>query len=176
MKIFLASRSEEKRLALSQSLKQFFSDWSMTYELVDSGVNLQPVGLEEIYMGAANRARVMAVRHPNEYVLAMESGIVQVGVCWLDLAVILMVTPDGVEQLVTSTGVGIPLAVVEQVFLTGCDKTVIGQVIADLEKPGFENLAGDPQKVLSHGRFSRVDLLREATVTLFRRYGYGNLG
>jgi len=79
MKIIIGTKNEGKLRAVSTALRNysFFDNYSIDGTDVSSGVNAQPIGFDEIYSGARNRAvnAFSKVESPR-YSIGIEGGIV----------------------------------------------------------------------------------------------------
>ena len=80
---------------------------------------------------------------------------------FFDTAIIVILTKDGREIILTSAGLPIPKLYVEKAKALGFDKTTVGSVIAS-EMGGDPD---DPHTILTGGKVSRIQVLIDALVT-----------
>ncbi len=156
--LVLASTSRHKLEATRMALNRLRIQTNIFPVAVESGINLQPFGLEEITLGALNRARDAKNKMPGFPALAVENGIIKVSSKFIDLAVCALVLPDEKVMLSTSGGIEIPKDAVKLAESQGFDKITVGKVISDK----FGGLATDPHSTLTAGKISRKELIAEA--------------
>ncbi len=130
-----------------------------------SGVNAQPFGHEEIARGAHNRALGARDAFPGSCGVGIESGVVR-GTndiindidSWFDVAMVVVVLPDGREFMRWSKFTEVPEDIFLEARSRGFEKNTVGEVVA--EKLGGS--AFDPHSTLTRGRISREKLLVDA--------------
>ncbi len=109
--IVLASMSTIKVQAVAKAAKGVFGD-NVCIDVVaidaKSGVNSQPVGMNEIMSGASNR--LWAARHTeprNQRIcIGIESGLLDFAGMWTDVAVVMV--QQGSSNVFMSTSIGVP--------------------------------------------------------------------
>lgn len=122
---------------------------------VTSGVNEQPIGLEETLRGATNRAEAAQKEYPECLAIGIESGLIREKGISVDMAVIVFLTPDGRKIVTTSPGIVFPEEYVKITEERGFATTTVGSVIA-------EKLGGDksnPHHQLTDAKTSRLKML-----------------
>jgi non-canonical (house-cleaning) NTP pyrophosphatase len=73
--VFMSTESPVKHLAVSRGLRRAGIKVRVGGKKVDSGVNEQPLSIDETYEGAMNRhAHLKELEHPAEYYVTIESG------------------------------------------------------------------------------------------------------
>jgi len=120
-----------------------------------SVVNAQPVGLDETFLGAQARAQLAIREHPDMVCVGIESGILRSAGVTLDLAVVVVLMPNGDRFVSTSQGIRFPETYVLEAEERGFATTTVGMVIA-------EHLfcdPRDPHAALTRGRVRRVESL-----------------
>ncbi|MEK7498425.1 MAG: DUF84 family protein [Patescibacteria group bacterium] len=167
MKFALGSLSLEKYTALGIACIQLGFDIDAQADLVScdvsSGVSAQPYGMRETSRGAMYRAKGARKEHPDTYAVGIENGIVCLGGRYIDVAVIVLITPEGKHFVGTSVGIEVPVGMVDIARSRGFATTTVGDIIA--EKMGGSKT--DPHLTLTKGRISRRDILIDALSTLF---------
>ncbi len=165
IKIVLGSTSETKRNAVLQALQDANFAGEVVCVDAPSGVHPQPVGEEELWKGAHNRALAARAHDPTAYAIGIESGLIKLvdvdEPWWLDRAVITMIAPDGTTCKAVSEHVRMPSDFVAQSRESGFQVTV-GQLIA--ERHGCNRY--DPHSFLTEGKVSRQKLIAYV-LTLF---------
>jgi non-canonical (house-cleaning) NTP pyrophosphatase len=138
-----------------------------------SGQNEQPLDFNQTFRGALARARQAQEADPNSLAIGIENGIFclhsisrsEEGIRFLDIAVIVAITPDGQQIIGTSTGLEFPLEYVMIASQRGFNTTTVGDVIA-------EKLGGrpdDPHSTLTKGQISRQGILESALVQVLKQ-------
>jgi non-canonical (house-cleaning) NTP pyrophosphatase len=160
MKITLGSMSTHKLNAVRQACRELGFDFVVSGVKTSSGQNEQPVGFDETFGGALNRATSAKSQDHDSIAIGIESGIFRFGVT-LDIAVIVILTPDGRQIVTTSEGIEFPEEYVEIAEERGFETTTVGSVIT-------ERLSGDPtdpHSVLTKGKVTRTKTLVDALKT-----------
>lgn len=159
IKIVLGSTSEHKLTAIKQVCEQLGLAAAVSGVKAPSGQNEQPVGLGETFQGALNRAQGAKAQAPEAIAVGIESGIFRAGnnesPLTIDLAVVVVLTPDGRRIVATTPGIEFPEDCVETAKERGFAATTTGSVIA-------EELGGDPtdpHSALTKGVVSRAKTL-----------------
>lgn len=132
----------------------------------DSCQNEQPVGWDETFNGALNRARVAKAHDSSKIAVGIESGIFRFGGkhrITLDIAVIVLLLPDGRMIVSSSDGIQFPDEFVKNAEKRGFEKNTVGSVIK--EKLG--GFADDPHMKVSNGKKTRIWSLVEGLATAF---------
>lgn len=123
-----------------------------------SGVNEQPIGEEEAYKGALNRALAVRAAHPTSYAIGIENALRLVNGVWEDFACIVVIRPNGEIISVESETVVFPTEIVEEAKRRGFKTTTAGSVLAermDVQKD-------DQHGFLSGGKKTRQTILQKA--------------
>lgn len=158
-KIFaLGSSSSIKLNALSQVCANLDLKVDIKAFETESGQNEQPVGLNETYNGALNRAHSALSQYSEaSAAIGIENGIFYLGenLPILDFACIAILTPDGKHFITTTPAVEFPKEYVEEANKRNFTTTTVGSVIA--EKLGGNST--DPHSTLTRGRISRLETL-----------------
>jgi non-canonical (house-cleaning) NTP pyrophosphatase len=160
MKITLGSMSTHKLNAVRQACQELGLDAVVLGVKTQSGQNEQPVGFDETFGGALNRATSAMSQNPDSIAIGIESGIFHFGVT-LDIAVIVVLTPDDRRIVTTSEGIEFPEEFVRIAEERGFETTTVGSVIT-------ERLGGDPtdpHSVLTKGKVTRTKTLVDALKT-----------
>jgi non-canonical (house-cleaning) NTP pyrophosphatase len=168
-RFLLGSTCIHKRNAVKQALDECgISHDEISCFHVDSGVNEQPVGLEEIQKGAYNRAtRVLSLIdlcEQNNFIgIGIESGIVRVKNVVLDMAIVAINIPYYEVYYATSAGIEFSLKYVAEAERLGFEKTTVGSIIA-------KHLGGDgtdSHAILTGGVVKRNDTIVSALKIVF---------
>lgn len=133
-----------------------------------SGVNEQPVNMNDTATGAVNRARQARVSVPNASMwIGIESGVFRAPDHHIsvDLAVIVVMKPDGTCVFATSPGITFPEHFVVEAEREGFVTTTAGSVIA--ECLGCDGT--DPHSGLTDGRVTRLETLIQGVMIAFRQ-------
>ena len=126
---------------------------------VDSGVSSHPIGLEETYLGALNRAKNAFERVQCSYGVGIEAGLIKVGEHYIDIHV--CVVYDGFKETVGfSQGFEYPKIVADKV-LNGIEGGKIAEKISGIKDIGKNiGLVG----YLTDNNVTRKDLCRESVI------------
>ncbi|MEO2117068.1 MAG: inosine/xanthosine triphosphatase [Methanocaldococcus sp.] len=126
---------------------------------VISGVSSHPIGLEETYLGALNRAKNAFEKVQCTYAVGIEAGLIKVGEHYIDIHV--CVVFDGVKETVgLSQGFEYPKIVAEKV-LEGVEGGKIAEKISGIKDIGKNiGLIG----YLTDNNITRKDLCRESVI------------
>lgn len=126
-----------------------------------SGVPNQPLGDAQTLLGALNRAGAGV---PGHYVVAIENGVMEREVGFIDLAYVVVVGPSGHVTVRSSQSVQVPRELVEASKASG-QETTCGQLEAQ-RTPGCDH--ADPHIVWSGRAWSRRKLLANAVEEALR--------
>ncbi len=126
---------------------------------VISGVSSHPIGLEETYLGALNRAKNAFEKVQCSYGVGIEAGLIKVGNHYIDVHV--CVVFDGIRESVgLSQGFEYPKIVAEKV-LEGVEGGEIAEKISGIKDIGKNvGLIG----YLTDNNITRKDLCRESVI------------
>ena len=126
---------------------------------VISGVSSHPIGLEETYLGALNRAKNAFEKVQCTYAVGIEAGLIKVGEHYIDIHI--CVVFDGVNETVgLSQGFKYPKIVAEKV-LEGIEGGKIAEEISGIKDIGKNiGLIG----YLTDNNITRKDLCRESVI------------
>ncbi|HII60126.1 TPA: inosine/xanthosine triphosphatase [Methanocaldococcus jannaschii] len=126
---------------------------------VISGVSSHPIGLEETYLGALNRAKNAFEKVQCTYAVGIEAGLIKVGEHYIDIHI--CVVFDGVNETVgLSQGFEYPKIVAEKV-LEGIEGGKIAEEISGIKDIGKNiGLIG----YLTDNNITRKDLCRESVI------------
>lgn|SRR3989338_1043353 len=161
----LGGTSTHKLEALKEACSRIGIKAEIQGSPAESEINAQPYGFDETYRGALNRAQNTRKESPETMSIGIENGIVPIAGKFIDLAVIVVIMPNGQEFVGTSTGVEFPKEAVETARSRGFDTTTAGSIIA-------ETMGGsgtDPHSILTHGKVSRREILIDAIVAVLSR-------
>ncbi|NCS99670.1 DUF84 family protein [Candidatus Parcubacteria bacterium] len=161
MYIILGSQSNLKLKALNAACVRLnFEEFQIHGVSAPSGQNEQPVGFEETYAGALQRA-LEAKRHTTDIAIGIESGIFHLNKdksITLDIAVVVLLQGNGNQIVTTSNGIRYPKKCVEEAEEQGFRFVAVGDVIS--KKLG--GYPGDPHDTLTKGRINREKTLTDA--------------
>ena len=164
IEIVLGSTSQHKIEAVKQACQQLGLLASVVGVKAASRQNEQPVGLNETYQGAFNRAQGAQAQNPKAVAMGIEGGIFRTNneklPLTIDLAVIVVLTPDNRRIVTTTPGVVFPEDCLHIAQERGFATTTVGSVIA-------EKLGGDPTDphfTLTKGAVSRTQTLVDGLV------------
>ncbi|AIJ05014.1 hypothetical protein JH146_0163 [Methanocaldococcus bathoardescens] len=126
---------------------------------VISGVSSHPIGLEETYLGALNRAKNAFEKVQCTYAVGIEAGLIKVGEHYIDIHV--CVVFDGIRETVgLSQGFEYPKIVAEKV-LEGIEGGKIAEKISGIKDIGKNiGLIG----YLTDNNITRKDLCRDSVI------------
>jgi len=126
---------------------------------VNSNVSSHPIGLEETYLGALNRAKNAFEKVQCSYGVGIEAGLIKVGEHYIDVHV--CVVFDGIRETVgLSQGFEYPKIVAEKV-LEGIEGGKIAEKISGIKDIGKNiGLIG----YLTDNNITRKDLCRESVI------------
>ncbi len=166
IKVSIGSRSLIKRKALTGALVTAGLHGIEPIDLeAPSGVNAQPVGVEEISRGAHNRASAAAEAVPGSLAVGIESGIVygaddanENDVGWSDIAMVVILLPNGCEVTRWSRAVRLPASAVEKAKSRGFSVCTVGKILSE----EYDSDPSDAVAPATGGRLTREKVLAEA--------------
>jgi inosine/xanthosine triphosphatase len=168
MKIILGSTSTHKLAAIAEACENLQIEANVKGVKTDSGINEQPVRLDETFKGALTRAEGAHKQSPDSTAIGIESGIFRFGEQnshTLDLAIVVLITEDGRKIVTTSSGVEFPQQCVEEAGRRGFDTTSVGSVVTEQ----FGGDPTDPHSVLTDNKVTRTMTLVDAIVVALRQ-------
>jgi len=169
MNIAIGSASKLKINALTAACDELEITQKIVGVEVASGQNAQPVNIREIMEGAITRALGAQKNRPDYFGLGIESGIVRFDIGeerhFIDLAGIVLITPEGRIIFGNSCGVEIPIQYVEMAAQAGFNCTTVGAAISE-ERGGSPE---DPHSTLTDGRLSREEILTQGIISVFKQ-------
>lgn len=169
MKITLGSTSLHKLNALRQACEALELKAEIDCVKTSSGQKEQPVGFEETFAGALNRAVSARRQRPDTIVIGIESGIfcIKTGFLdvYLDIAIIVVLDRNGRRIVTTSSGMEFPVRYIKEATNLGFKTTTIGSVIT--KELGGD--PGDPHSTLTGGKISRTRTLVDALVMALKQ-------
>lgn len=127
---------------------------------VDSGISVQPFGLEEMECGARNRFLEARKQHlDGDFFVGIESGLVQgIRGAWFDVICVMVASKAArVSSPAYSTYFPIPTWIVDYIKMENCELGAVAQKLAG----GGEK---DVLKHLSNGLFRREDQLQHTII------------
>lgn len=166
--ITLGTTSRHKLDAVEQACAKLGLNVIISGTKTSSGQNEQPVGFEETFSGALTRATSAKEQEPESIAVGIESGIFNINTSapiTLDIAIIVVLTPDGRQIVTTSEGVQFPQECVETAKNQGFKTTTVGSVIT--KQYGGDST--DPHSVLTKGTVTRTMTLVDALMVAFRQ-------
>ncbi len=159
IEVVLCSKSRIKRDATDIALARLDGLKSDVIERDgDSGVPNQPYEHIVTLGGAIHRAHGLRPEWPGRYILAVENGIAPRGQGYVDLAYVVVLTPDGRIVIRHSESVPVPPELVERSRAT--DWNVTAGKLEAARTPGCDH--ADPHVVWSGGKTDRRTLLASA--------------
>ena len=172
MHLVLGSTSSHKLDAVRQACHSLGLQVTIEGIKAASGQNEQPVGFKETFAGALTRAQAARSRDTQAVAIGIESGIFHIprSTITLDIAVIVLLTLDGLQIVTTTNGVQFPKECVKIAKKRGFNKTTVGAVIA--EKFGGD--PNDPHATITQGKVTRTGTLIPALVSALEQLGYGS--
>ncbi len=159
MKILVGSHNPTKIAAVEDVFNRFFGACEVMAIAVPSGVAGQPIGMEETFTGAENRARALArlnieQRLAADYCVGIEGGAVQLHGRWFAFGVVCIA--DARERL--GFGVTAHFELPDGVAAPLANGVELGTVIDDLSGLRDTRLAGGAIGYLSRGKLDRRGL------------------
>jgi inosine/xanthosine triphosphatase len=155
MKIAIATTSELKVRALKNALIKFNIEHEVIPIKTDSKVSSQPFGYEETTLGAKNRVDFVVETENPDIAVAVESGLIEIGGSYFDIACVYIRTKDGEDSVSYSSGYFVPKWIIEEIKE---NKTELGFITKRLSG----NTDKDPLKYFSDGQMKREDVLSQA--------------
>ena len=162
MKITVGSTSTVKLAAMLDACSRLGIAVSIGLLKTYSGQNEQPLNFSETYRGALARAEQAQESNPD----SLANGIFNLAPeVFLDIAVIVAITPDGRQIVASSEGIRFPTIDVKAAAEKGFSVTTVGQTIT-------QRLGGDPadpHSTLTNGKRGRKDILTDAMVSVLKQ-------
>lgn len=168
-KISVGSTSPVKMRAVESACRSARLDAEVIGVEAESGVNVQPVGCEEMKRGARNRAEAALAAHPDSVAIGIENGLINCGRLWYDEAAICLLCPNGACLEAKSEPVQFPGWAVHVAQGRGFDRCTVGQVL--FEDRGWD--PSDPHSEITLGQASRQSLIARALAPLIERVALG---
>jgi len=166
MKITVGSTSTVKLAAMLDACSRLGIAVSIGLLKTYSGQNEQPLNFSETYRGALARAEQAQESNPDSLAIGIENGIFNLAPeVFLDIAVIVAITPDGRQIVASSEGIRFPTIDVKAAAEKGFSVTTVGQTIT-------QRLGGDPadpHSTLTNGKRGRKDILTDAMVSVLKQ-------
>lgn len=155
MKIAIGTTSELKIRALKKALEKFKFENEIISIKTESGVSNQPFGFEETTKGAKNRVMSIVEKENADIAVAVESGLIQIGGSYFDIACVYIKTKEGDESFAYSSGYFVPEWMIQEIKENNTELGFITQRLSgDLDK--------DPLRYFSNGQIKREELLSQA--------------
>lgn len=161
--ITLGSMSPIKLASIREACRKAGLACAVRGVATESGVPAQPVGYAEMLAGATRRAKEAQAAHPANIAVGIENGIEETGGVWTDIAIVVILLPDGDLRVARSRAVVVPRRFVDAVLADPERRRTAGSFIAN-------ELGGDPtdpHAALTGGRETRQALLTETLHELF---------
>ena len=176
--IAVGTKSALKIRAVESALKQLeergitelgdlaFPHWELRTGETDSGIPPQPFGLEQMFIGARNRARAAREIHNAHIGIGIENGLFDISCgeerhCWFDPPAVVIVYPRWqVMGLSLGAALPIPTSMVNEVR---DQKSELGFVVQKRAGGGEK----DPHKYLSKGVLDRESIIAQAVLSAF---------
>lgn len=126
MKILVGSHNPVKIDAAKEAFGRFFNDVEVIGHKVPSGVREQPIGDEETFQGARNRAHALVTYNKQksivaDYCVGIEGGIFQLNHTWYDSAVFCILNNKKEEGLGLCPFFSIPTIFVDRLLHGGAE-------------------------------------------------------
>lgn len=170
LNVVVGSTSRHKLDAIRNACAELGIDADVLGVRTISGQHEQPSGLDETIAGALRRANEAQKAESGSTAIGIESGIIinrfPIEVV-IDLAVVVILTPEGKRIITTSAGIEFPSQDASTAFGRGFSTTTVGSVIA--ERTGCDPT--DPHAYLTNGKVSRAKLLTDAVVAALAQLG-----
>ncbi|MCD6428662.1 MAG: inosine/xanthosine triphosphatase [Desulfurococcales archaeon] len=163
MKVCVGTRNPSKLKGVEKALRLFYDSVSVTCVPVESGVPPQPIGIEQIFTGARNRAlRALAGSNDCDLGVGVEAGIYAVSNTYYDVQVAAVADRNGVVTYGLSPSFPIPPKFANALLAGEVPEL---EVIVD-RTFGTSNIGekGGLIKLLTKGRVLREDLTFYAVV------------
>ena len=155
MNIAIGTTSELKVRALRNAVSRLGIDAEVIPHKTDSKVSSQPFGYDEIILGATNRATQCKNELDADISIAVESGLVQLGEQYFDIACVCAISKDDRKSFAYSSGYFVPEWMVKEIKESNVELGYMTQKLSgDVDK--------DPLKYFSHGAIKREELLSQA--------------
>jgi inosine/xanthosine triphosphatase len=165
-KVYVASTSRLKLDAVSAGLKKVNFQSRVLGRRIKSGVPSQPIGFDQMLLGAENRLnRLKTLEKDFELLISIESGLAKVGKYVVDLAVCLVEDEKGKRQMSLSNGSNVPRHLAEQVFEKGKELGVYLQQEFGMQEKDVVNF-------LTRNKRERIDHLAEAIATAYAQLNF----
>lgn len=157
MRIVVGSASVLKLDAVHAALEMLGLEADVVSIDATSGIPPQPYGRTQTLEGAEHRAREARAAGKGTYAIGIENGLVPCREHVIDVAFVVVFTPDGRRLARRSIGVPVPQELVDAALASKQRKTA-GSLEA--ERSGCS--AADPHVIWSRGQTSRKAILTRA--------------
>jgi len=140
----------------------FKADVNVIGVKVDNVVGSQPIGFDEIYVGAYYRALNASKIYKNaDFYVGIEAGIVNIHGFWMDTQMTLIMDRDGSISIGFSQCFPIPDKFVNEILSR---RSELEEIVDRYYKTKDIGMHGGFIKILTKGRISREDLVYNATL------------
>ena len=162
MKINIGSKNPIKIEAAREAFQNYFNDLEIKGIDVDSGVSAQPKTLDEITIGAKNRA--INSFHNCKYSVGLEAGIYKVpntlsGYC--DSCCCMIYDGENVIGVGFSPAFEYPKQVIDKIFNEGME---VGEIFDNIIKESNNKQKSGAVGILSKRIFSRKEFIRASVI------------
>lgn len=169
MRISVGSLNPVKIKAVNEISELVFNNQKIDIFGIDvsSGVSKQPLSLEEIVIGARNRAKNAMLATNSDLAIGLEAGIIKVPYTltgWIDYAYCAILDKKGTYTMGSSPGFEYPPIVIHRVLNENME---VGDVFDDLVKEKNVKQKQGAIGVLSHGLYNRLEFLKAAVLMAF---------
>lgn len=162
MKILIGTKNKDKIEGARKAFEKYFGKIEIDGVKVESGVSDQPIN-EEILQGAKNRVKNLKeyAKSNNikaDFYIATEGGITNSFGEWININTAAIESDEGIISVGISQGPQIPERYIEEIKASEM-KSLKNRIFNK-----NEHINKDLDSILTHGNFSRADLVRDAFV------------
>lgn len=162
MKILIGTKNKDKIEGAKKAFEKYFDTVEIEEIKVESEVGDQPMN-EEILQGAKNRVKNLKeyAKSNNiraDFYIATEGGITNSFGEWININTAAIESDEGIKSVGISQGPQIPERYIEEIKASEM-KSLKNRIFNK-----NEYLNKDLDSILTHGKFSRIDLVRDAFI------------
>ena len=161
----VATLKQVKVEGITEAFEYYFKNVQVMRYDVKSGVPEQPVN-NQVFEGAKNRLLELREQENgySDYWVACESGLINLYGYWFNFQVVMIMSKDGKFGVGVSQGLQVPHKYIHEAINTS---------IADVLDRIFKGKGG--VRLLTYGKFSRKNLIRDATIMAITRMLNGDV-
>ena len=174
MRVLIGTKNPGKIQGAKEAFEKYFDNVEIEGISVDSEVENQPIN-EDILLGARNRLKNLKQYAKEngldaDFYVSSEAGISNLLGTWIDVNIVVIEDPNGLESVGTSPGFPIPEKYVDEII-----KTELGKVMDKIFDSKDSGKGKGGINNLTKSEVSRIDLIRNAFIMALTKHINGDV-